>query len=381
MLQLHDENIKYIINTHYKTIVGWLDEPGAIVAIVAAIIALGSSVITAIITAIFTKKNEMRLRHLENDLAEKKAEHDARRDYEYEARKRLYQECEPILFQFAELSESALRRIYALARNAKDGNLGPDRYWLSTDHYFIRSTIYRLIAPMAAFKLLQHRLTNIDLKLDRSINIQYILAKILYYTFSSSPDLAKSDPAVPYDPDQIEAESKDLEESTKRERRVKYPEEFWLQGLKVGTIDILAETLIVSEKGGDNNSRIKSFGEFEQQFFKESDNIASQSNNTFEVFFTIFSYFHPRTRPVLWRVLITQAYLYNAIKNIRNTDEEFNISNYDEFVKLFEIEKVKSKCKWIQPHEVVTDEEFNISFKAAENYLKTQLTDVLDLIK
>src|SRR5919107_2909854 len=266
MLQLHDENIKYIINTHYKTIVGWLDEPGAIVAIVTAIIALVSSVITAIITAIFSKKNEMRLRHLENDLAVKRAEQDARRDYEYEARKRLYQECEPVLFQFAELSESALRRIYALARNAKEGNLGPDRYWLSTDHYFIRSTIYRLIAPMAAFKLLQHRLTNIDLKLVQSINIQYILAKILYYTFSSSPDLARSDPAIPYDPDQIGAESKGLEEPTKKERRTKYPEKFWLQGLKVGTIDILAETLIVSEKGSsdNNNIRIKSFGEFEQ---------------------------------------------------------------------------------------------------------------------
>jgi hypothetical protein len=341
-----------------------------------AIITAGISAGISILSIYLTKKNDVTLEKLKSKLEIEKAEHDARRDYEYEARKRLYQECEPILFQFAELSESALRRIYALARNAKEGNLGPERYWLSTDHYFIRSTIYRLIAPMAAFKLLQHRLTNIDLKLDRSINIQYILAKILYYTFSSSPDLARNDPAIPYDPDQIGAESKDLEESTKRERRVKYPEKFWLQGLKVGTIDILAETLIVSEKGGDNNSRIKSFGEFEQQFFKKSDNIVSQNNNIFEVFFTIFSYFHPRTRPVLWRVLITQAYLYNAIKNIHNTEEEFNFSNYDKLVKLFEIENVKSKCKWIQPHEVVTDEEFNIPFKAAENYLKTQLTDV-----
>jgi hypothetical protein len=312
-----------------------------------------------------------------------KAEQDARRDYEYEAKKRLYQECEPVLFQFAELSESALKRVYALARNAKEGNLGPDRYWLSTDHYFIRSTIYRLIAPMAAFKLLQHRLTNIDLKLDQAINIQYILAKILYYTFSSSTDLARSDPAIPYDPDQIGSESKGLDESTKKERRIKYPEKFWLQGLKVGTIDILAETLIQSEKGSDNNNiRIKSFGEFEQQFFKKGESAVSQddsNNNIFEVFFTIFSYFHPRTRPVLWRVLITQVYLYNAIKNIRNTEEEFNISNFDEFMKLFELEKVKSKCNWIQSHEVVSDEEFNIPFKAAENYLKAQLQDVLEL--
>jgi hypothetical protein len=195
------------------------------------------------------------------------------------------------------------------------------------------------------------------LKLDQSINIQYILAKILYYAFSSSPDLARSEPAIPYDPDQIGAESKGLEESTKKERRIKYPEKFWLQGLKVGTIDILAETLIISEKG-DNNSRIKSFGEFEQQFFKKGESAVSHDNinNKFEVFFTIFSYFHPRTRPVLWRVLITQAYLYNAIKNIRNSEEKFNISNFDEFVKLFEIDKVKSKCDWIQSHEVVSDE-------------------------
>jgi hypothetical protein len=351
-----------------------------------AIITAGISAGISILSIYLTKKNDVTLEKLKSKLEIERAEHDARRDYEYEARKRLYQECEPILFQFAELSESALRRIYALARNAKEGNLGPERYWLSTDHYFIRSTIYRLIAPMAAFKLLQHRLTNIDLKLDQSINIQYILAKILYYTFSSSPDLARSDPAIPYDPDQIGAESKDLEESTKKERRAKYPERFWLQGLKVGTLDILAETLILSEKGSsdNNNIRIKSFGEFEQQFFKKGESIASHgdsnnNNNTFEVLFTIFSYFHPRTRPVLWRVLITQAYLYNAIKNIRNSEEEFNISNFDEFMKLFEIQKIKSKCDWIQSHEEVSDEEFNTPFMAAENYLKIQLADVLEL--
>ena len=66
--------------------------------IVLAIIALISSVITAAVAAFFARKNETRLRRLENDLAIKRAELDARRDYEYEARKRLYQECEPILF-------------------------------------------------------------------------------------------------------------------------------------------------------------------------------------------------------------------------------------------------------------------------------------------
>jgi hypothetical protein len=348
-----------------------------------AIVALVSSVASAVISAIFTRKNEVRVKHLENKLAIERAAEDARRDYEYEARKRLYQECEPILFQFAEFSESALRRIYALARNARDGNLGPERYWLSTDHYFMRSTIYRLLAPMAAFKLLRHRLTSIDLKLDQSINIQYGLAKILYYTFSSSQDLARSEPAIPYDPQQIDPQLKDVSESERKANRTRYPQKYWLQGLKVGTLDILAERLISINNG--KNPRVKSFGEFEQEFFREPSGHSSSTlaeNNSFEIFFTLFSYFHPGTRPVLWRVLITQAYLYNAIINIRSNNGnsiKTNIlshENYDRFRSLFEIEYIKSECNWKQPAEELTDEDFNVPFKAVEYYLKKQISNV-----
>jgi hypothetical protein len=346
------------------------DQADVIVAIVTSAISL----VTAAVTAILTRKNDTRLKHLENKLAIERAEQDARRDYEYEARKRLYQECEPILFQFAELSESALRRIHALARNAKEGNLGPDRYWLSTDHYFIKSTIYRLIAPMAAFRLLQRRLTSIDLKLDQTINLQYILGKTLYYSFSSSPDLAKSEPPIPYDPDYIGLESKDLTESEKEEYRTKYPEKFWLQGIKVGMIDILAETLI-SATDKEKDPRIKSFGEFEQEFFEKSH--PTLADNRFEIMFTLFSYFHPMTRPVLWRVLLSQAYLYNAIRNIRNNEGRDITTDFDRFKKLFEIEETKLKCDWRQPHERIdsakSNEDFEMHFKGAESYLRNNL--------
>jgi hypothetical protein len=340
------------------------------IEIVIAIIALVSSVITAGISAVFNRKNEIRLKHFENELAVKRAEQDARRDYEYEARKRLYQECEPILFQFAELSESALRRIYALARNAREGNLGPNSYWLSTDNYFIRSTIYRLLAPMAAFKILQHRLTTIDLELDRSINLQYTLAKNLYYTFSSATDLARSEPSIPYDPDQISPEFINLTESKRIENRTKHPERYWLQGLKVGMLDILTENLILSE--GNAITRIKSFGEFEQEFFGKGNHTETSEKNEFEVFITLFSFFHPRTRPVLWRVLIAQAYLYNAIIHVRSDTTKvssLNIKDFETFKVLLKIDKCKSECNWKQPGEILSDEEFCLPFIAAKNYL------------
>jgi hypothetical protein len=344
---------------------------------IAAVIAAAISGGISVLSIMMSKRNNISLEKIKNDLEIKKDERTARRDYEYEARKRLYEECEPILFQFAELSESALKRIYALARNARDGNLGPDRFWLLTDQYFIRSTIYRLIAPMAAFKMLQRRLTSIDLKLDRAINIQYHLAKILYYTFSSSPDLAKSEPEIPYDPDMIYVNSKDLTDVEKQEIRTKYPEKYWLQGLKVGKLDILTEALILVEDGKD--VRIKSFGEFEFEFFEKVDETKpSPHSDRFEIFYTLFSYLHPKTRPVLWRTLITQAYLYNAIINIRKSpDKEF--TNFEDIKKVFNIEGIKLECNWKQPNEVISDEDFLKPFKASDNYIRKQLTGIIDL--
>ena len=149
--------------------------------------------------------------------------------------------------------------------------------------------------------------------------------------------------AKPLHSGQIGAESKDLAESQKKENRIKYPEKFWLQGLKVGTIDILTETLILAGDK-DTGPRIKSFGEFEQEFFEKRNNnnpIITSPENRFKVLFTLFSYFHPKTRPVLWRVLITQAYLYNAIRKIRNSEDKDLTTDFDKFKKLFDIEKIE----------------------------------------
>jgi hypothetical protein len=76
--------------------------PDPTITIISAI--LSSSAIAGVLTYFQNKK----LKHLESELANKAAERDARRDYEYEAKKRLYHEIEPYLFLFSELSESAL---------------------------------------------------------------------------------------------------------------------------------------------------------------------------------------------------------------------------------------------------------------------------------
>jgi hypothetical protein len=235
---------------------------------------------------------------------------------------------------------------------------------------------------MAAFKLLQRKLTGIDLKLDQSINAQYSLAKILYFTFSSAPNLARSEPSIPYDPDQIGPDTMGMTEPERKVKRVRYPERYWLQGLKVGNLDNVSESLIITKDRLD--IRIKSFGEFEQEIFQreEDDNsnsvTKSYNAHTFEVLFTLFSHFHPMKRPVLWRVLIAQAYLYNAILNIRGVHDIdsmniLDLRNFDRLRNLINVGNIKSECNWRQQCDLISDEEFDSAFRAAENYLRSQI--------
>lgn len=108
-----------------------------IAAVVAATISAGISILSIIIT----KRNDVFLTYLKNELDIKKDEQTARRDYEYEARKRLYNKFDPLLFQFNELSKSALKRIGEFTREAEEGHLSS---WLSetvAEGYYLKSYI------------------------------------------------------------------------------------------------------------------------------------------------------------------------------------------------------------------------------------------------
>src|SRR6266571_930724 len=107
-------------------------------------------------------------------LVEQQEERNARRDYQYEARKRLYQQYEPLLFQLVECCENAKERIYSLARTARLGDLEP-KGWLSSKDYYLSSTIYFLLSPLVVFKLMQRSLTLVDLTVDPYLNDQYLL--------------------------------------------------------------------------------------------------------------------------------------------------------------------------------------------------------------
>lgn len=72
-------------------------------------------------------------------------------------------------------------------------------------------------------------------------------------------------------------------------------------------VDALNKNLIIEEKTGYH---FISFGQFEQKFKAiKADNVNSSLGSARDVFFG----FDPRTRTVLWCMLITHALLYRCI--------------------------------------------------------------------
>ena len=345
-----------------KITVAWI---GIIGSVLAAIVALINSFITRQTSRANQRdleKHQRDLEALKAQLAEQKSEKDARRDYEYEARKRLYQQYEPLLFQLVELAENGLNRIYSLARTAREGNLSlvPNEGWLfDARNYYLASTVYKLIAPLVVYRLIQRRLTLVDLTLDPHINSQYLLAKRLYISFTEDFEFARADPKIEYDPNA---------EVTAGVAR-KHPEKYTRQAMFIGSLESIVDYFIKSEP--DGSLRCMTYGEFEAAYY-QGDGVVESFNEVAELFHN----FHPKTRPVLWRILVAQAHIYEAL--IRTRELKLLKSGESVTPLLIPIaEAERGKFEWRDDRVSATDDEVLIQpFNIAEKYLRKHLGEM-----
>lgn len=305
----------------------------------------------------------------------KQAEQNSRRSYEYDARKRLYTECEPIIFQIIELSDWALKLIEWLAEETSKGTFDhsdPKKNYFIGNKYMMRSTIYRLLSPLAAFRILQSVLTTVDLRLDHKINLQYMLAKKLYLTFTKDDDLAKLYPELDY---------KVIYGKEGTEQRKQQPQKYRKQGFNFGRLDKLTSELMITDSKGIR--RVITYDEFERKFESERSSSDNKKDDDlygeFTVPYRIFYDFHPNRLPVLWRILLTQARIYNIIKNISKlNDKEILTLNTQ---KLIEISKfnLNSLC-WNNNYNYSIEQYDKDPDKAVEKYLRNEFDDVYNTI-
>jgi hypothetical protein len=227
----------------------------------------------------------------------------ARRSYEYEARKRLYHDCEPLLFQLSQTARVAIGRTISLARSARQGELdgtdgllgGPIEEDSGRGYYF-RSTIYQLLAPLCIAYILQSRLTLRDTALDRWINRQFFLSEAAYKALIRDFYFADQPPIVAGYRETADRSS--LHDCALGHKK---------QGVFLGRLDNAIDSLI--ERNADP-AQVITFGRFEQLLLERG----SELSRCMAPLVTLFAGFHPRTQPVCWRILVAQYYIFRAIR-------------------------------------------------------------------
>lgn len=328
-------------------------------AVVSALIALLVAFVNPFASARLEKlKAELTadVEHIKADLAKEAAIDDARRSYEFEAKKRLYCEVEPLIFQLFEAAEGSYYRVGSLVRTHRQGHLGPEEgSWLARDGYYLRSTIYRLFLPIAIFRLLQRSATFVDIELDENIRTRYFLLKLSYYALTDDFVFAALEPNLTYSPN-----IPDWKEKVQQK-----PGVYCRQGLVIGHLDRLIDALIVDERDAQ---RPMNYGEFEA-LYRENEgfqkDLAEAAN--------LFHGFDFEGRPVLARALLAHAY---AMRLLLLT--YFRTPSPDELVAALETfcqsDEAKSDLDWgsssygLDYRSVVNYVEERISWIASEDY-------------
>lgn len=260
-----------------------------LIALITAVASLVVSVVTAAVSSRFRQRSETELEKLRNELAEEQSERAARRDYVYDARKRLYTEFQPVLFQMTERCSGAMVRIKDMAESARTGRISwPGRLgegWEDDPNHMI-STSWDLMVPLALFRIGQKKLTGLDMSVDNVTGWQYLLARELYSSWGTGYQLAAEKPALHHDDEE-------------RETR---------QYILSSHLEQIADCLIRPDE--QRQLSCIRFSEFSSAFSKDDDPDFTDALSHITLPLTNF---HPQGKPVLWRLLLVQAHLHAAI--------------------------------------------------------------------
>ena len=170
--------------------------------------------------------------------------------------------------------------------------------------------------------------------------------------------LAKLGCPIPYDPDGRADRLQPVTDEAVQAARFK-------QHLNLQEIEHLIEALTVKDEFTDK-LRCMTLGEFMNAYRDKTSNVHKYGSCVKELFVD----FRPGTRPVLWRILITQTYLYNALMNTFNGTTEALMDP----LALLTLEQQKD-FDWRRSDAEASFEQAVVEpFTAAREYLAQRLT-------
>jgi len=223
---------------------------------------------------------------------------DARADYEYEARKRLYHAAGSAMTTLSERSEASLARLRKLTAAVAAGELSVDgKGALAGDGPLLRACLYDLTAPLAAARLMSRRLSEVDVSVDPWYGELMRALRTLEGALGADAELAAVAPRLSYEPDHPNA----------RFLQTSEPRTYRRQGLPPQFLDDVVESLLTP--AGDGRQRLLSPGEFEGAYGEDGSRVRQSMRGLAH----LLTGFHPEARPVFWRVLVLQLHLLHTL--------------------------------------------------------------------
>jgi hypothetical protein len=333
--------------------------------VVGAIATVTSAIITGLVSLYFKSRSDKVLETLKADLASEnnkaieklKADltyenklKSARVDYEYDARKRLYKEVEPIIFA-AHLAAASVRgRLLPMVERLRAGDISLDskKNWLATDPYYLRSTAYRIFLPLVFEYILSSRISQYDFALEPLIGRKYMALAVFHEIPTGDFNLAQIvEPRVPYDP------YAKVSETERKADVAKYK----FQGIVRG--DVQRFTALMTSTG--EKPLPLEWYKFEQDLENEQSSLAKAFVPVHNTLFNL----HPVTHPVAWRAIIAYALLAEFFIEAR----EFTIEEYDKLMEALGWKKFDFREKPDDVEDIVVQRHF----EAARLYVQGRL--------
>jgi len=194
----------------------------------------------------------------------------AEREYTLEARKRLYHAIGPLKFQLLLACRDASARVE---------NYGSDLgYEMTMNGYYGRSTLYRLLRPVAIAELIERQITYTDFSVDPT-GIELLRFKKAAYMSFTDGDVILNHP--------------DADWTNEREH------------VFSGTLSRLANSLVILDQDVSNKERPMHFHEFEPLIRDHS------KRSEFSPLTRILEDFEVEKKPIFWIRLVCFGYICN----------------------------------------------------------------------
>ena len=234
-------------------------------------------------------------------------EQSARREYELEAKKRLYQAIGPLRFQLLLACRDIAHRV--------EGHGLRKAYDMSSSHFYGRNTIYRLLKPLAISELIEGQVAYTDFSVDESALDALLFKKSCSLAFTGSEVLCN------------------------------HPDIDWNNQSQHLFFDTLTEAASVLIHKEQSTYRILTFHEFNDQYD------ALLSNSGLLAISRIIDGFTMSSKPLFWLRLVSFGHIcreflgsagrdlrfeyshFNLNGLIEKTEDDYVLSRVDEFEK------------------------------------------------